>query len=348
MKKISTKQTRKKGVLMLVTIFLLLLVLPVVSAQDEVAPLLTANRCIISPEDDITPGSTFTVVLILNVNQNVSQFELDEEIPAGWTVACADNAGAIFDASGLKWTWPSVRAGETKTVSYDVIVPSTTTKGSYPISGKISAANATATSVGGELAVTVTTPVHKIPGRIAVFAGAVILAIFVLMIGLGFWADKKLDKGEIRRAIAVTLVAGFSILAVLSFVFDILRVQIVTAFIELVGIVVGFYFGVRTAAEKRAEATAKIGIEHVKFDAAAPKKIMLTVRNGGDSEIKVDKIYVNEDAYETDVKIDPQKSKEIKHPYEWKYKTEYKLKIATSTGLTADIIVSSPKEKAGS
>ena len=344
---ISTKQTRKKGVLMLVTIFLLLLVLPVVSAQDEVAPLLTANRCIISP-DDITPGSTFTVVLMLNVNQNVSQLELDEEIPSGWTVACADNAGAIFDASDLKWTWPSVRAGETKTVSYDVIVPSTTTKGSYPISGKISAANATAASVGGELAVTVTTPVHRIPGRIAVFAGAVILTILSIMIGLGFWADKTLDKGEIRRAIAVTLVAGFSILAVLSFVFDILRVQIVTAFIELVGIVVGFYFGVRTAAEKRAEATAKISIEHVKFDAAAPKKIMLTVRNGGDSEIKVDNIYVNEDAYETDVKIDPQKSKEIKHPYEWKYETEYKIKIATSTGLTDDIIVSSPKEKAGS
>ncbi len=76
--------------------------------------------------------------------------ELDEDIPTGWTVARTDSAGAIFDTSDLRWTWPSVSAGETKTVSYDVTVHSNATEGSYPISGEISATNETRTSIGGD------------------------------------------------------------------------------------------------------------------------------------------------------------------------------------------------------
>jgi len=344
-------RVRKKEVSMVVAIlFILVFVLPVVSTHGEAdPPSFTATRCI-SP-GNITPGSTFNVLIILNVNQSVINLTLDEDIPTDWTVARADSAGAIFNASELKWTWPSVSAGGTKTVSYDVTVHSNATKRSYPISGKISATNATATSVGGELTVTVTTPTTttKIPDGVAIFAGLVILAVFVMLIILGFKADKQLDKGEMRRAIAGTFVVGFTILLILCFTYGIYQTEVIVAYIELTGIVVGFYFGTRTAAEKRAEAAAEIGIEHVKFvDDADPKKrkMVLTIRNGRDTEIKVDKIYINEDAFDKDVKkIDPQKSEKIKQDYKWKYETEYKIKIATTTGLTDEITASSPKEK---
>ena len=339
-------RVRKTEVSMVVAIlFILVFVLPVVSTHGEAdPPSFTATRCI-SPSN-ITPGSTFNVMIILNVNQSVINLTLDEEIPTDWTVARADSAGAIFNASELKWTWPSVSAGGTKTVSYDVTVHSNATKRSYPISGKISATNATATSVGGELTVTVTTPTTttEIPDGVAIFAGLVILAVFVMLIILGFKADKQLDKGEMRRAIAGTFVVGFTILLILCLTYGIYQNEVIIAYIELTGIVVGFYFGAKTAAEKRAEAAAEITIENVRFPA---KEVAIAIRNGGDSKITVDTIYINKEAFKPDSKqeINPHKSKEIVQAYDWYPKTEYKIKIATTTGLTDEITASSPKEK---
>jgi hypothetical protein len=185
------------------------------------------------------------------------------------------------------------------------------------------------------------TPMSDTAAGVAV---GVILAAFVLLVILGYLAVERgrLDMGEMRRAIAGTFVVGFTILLILSLRYNIKQTEIIMAYIELVGIVIGFYFGAKTATEKRAEAAAKITIEHIRFPA---KKIAITIRNGGDSESKVDKIYINEDAFDMDVKIDPHKSREIEQAYEWAFKTEYKIKIATTTGLTDEITASSPKEK---
>ncbi len=140
---------------------------------------------------------------------------------------------------------------------------------------------------------------------------------------------------------------GFTILTILCLKYGINRTAVVLAYIELVGLVIGFYFGTRTAAEKRAEAAVKISIEHVKFVGDADqknRKMGLTIRNGGDSEIKVDKIYIDDVAFEReDIKINPQKSKYIEQDYTWKDDTEYKIKIATAAGLTADITAKTPK-----
>jgi hypothetical protein len=177
----------------------------------------------------------------------------------------------------------------------------------------------------------------------------IILVVFVGILVAGWYGDhRNLDKGEMRRAIAGVFVVGFTIIVFLSIVYDIELSEIVLMYIELTGIVIGYYFGARTAKEKRAEAAAKITIEHMKFvydDDPKKRKIILTIRNGGDTEIKVDKIYVNEVAYETSVKIESQKSKVIEEFHEWKYETEYKIKIATTTGLTDEISRLSPKEK---
>ncbi|MHC1631028.1 MAG: hypothetical protein ACXQT4_01850 [Methanotrichaceae archaeon] len=74
-----------------------------------------------------------------------------------------------------------------------------------------------------------------------------IIAIFVLLIFMGWVRDRSLDKGEMRRAIAGCFVTGFTVLAILSLVYDIEREGIVTAYIEMVGIVIGFYFGSKMA-----------------------------------------------------------------------------------------------------
>lgn len=175
-------------------------------------------------------------------------------------------------------------------------------------------------------------------------AAGVILLIFVVMIIIGFIADKKLDQGEMRRAIAGTFVVGFTVLMILSIKYDISDNDVITMYIQLAGIVIAFYFGTRAVAVKRAEAAATIGIEHVRF-LPDHEKIAITIRNGGDSEIKVDKIYINEDVIEASIKISPEKSKETEQNYEWQSETKYEIKIATSTGLTAEIQVSPPEEK---
>ncbi|HJH25391.1 MAG TPA: hypothetical protein C5S37_01170, partial [Methanophagales archaeon] len=159
--RMSLDPVRKKEVSMVVAIlFILVFVLLVISTHGEAASTTFSATRSIRP-DDIAPGSTFNVRVILNVNQNKTDFELDEEIPTDWTVVSADSAGAIFDASDLKWTWKSVSAEETKTVSYIVAVPSNSTEKGYPISGVLTASNATATDVGGVLTVTVKTPSPK-------------------------------------------------------------------------------------------------------------------------------------------------------------------------------------------
>lgn len=93
--------------------------------------------------------------------------------------------------------------------------------------------------------------------------------------------------------------------------------------------------------EKKAEAAAKIDIENISFP--DPKKVAITVRNGGDTDITVDKIYINGVSIETSVnKIDPLKSQEIEEGYTWASGTKYKIKIATTTGLIREISITAP------
>ncbi len=170
---------------------------------------------------------------------------------------------------------------------------------------------------------------------IVIVAACIIVFVFIGILILGWLKDRNLDKGEMRRAIAGTFVIGFTVLMILCLSFNIYQKEVIIAYIELVGIVIGFYFGAKTAAEKRAEVAAKIDIENVRLP--DPKKVAITVRNGGDTAITVDKIYVNEDAFEKIVKIGPQKSQEIELELPDALQPGYKIKIATTTGLTSEI-----------
>ena len=250
-------------VVMLSMAFVVVLVLSAKNTHGAAPAELTATRCIVTP-DDITPGSKFVVMVELHSNKKLERLELCEDIPKGWTVAPINSAGGENDSksesSKLIWTWGPIRTGDTKTVFYYVTVPSTTKEGHYLISGKTIHSGTTEkteppeiteTTVGGEISVNV----KKLPedARITFWQAIVIVLIilvpFGLILYLGWYKDRKLDKGEMRRAIAGTFVIGFTLLMMLSVSSGIYQKEVVLMYIQLAGVVVAFYFGARIAAE---------------------------------------------------------------------------------------------------
>ncbi|CAD6491436.1 MAG: hypothetical protein CHKLHMKO_00126 [Candidatus Argoarchaeum ethanivorans] len=193
-----------------------------------------------------------------------------------------------------------------------------------------------------------TTP-ETISERMTVLVVFLILGIFVLLIGLGYQADKSLNKGEMRRAIAGTLVTGFVILVFLSLYYEISNQPLVIAFIELVGIVVGFYFGSKTVAEKKEveeKKTGQIKIENVQFSGKDGKIINITIRNGGDSEVTVDRVYINSEPKKIEEgTISPKSAKDFSIEHEWKRGESYRVKIATTEGVTTEKREESPSNE---
>jgi len=88
------------------------------------------------------------------------------------------------------------------------------------------------------------------------------------IIVMGFSADKKLNAGEMRRAIAGTFAVGFTMLMILSLHYGFYQREI----IEFVGIVIGFYFGQR-AAETKEEKRNKIILMTLSVSPAKPKVV---------------------------------------------------------------------------
>ena len=109
------------------------------------------------------PGNS-TLVSITVTNNETQSLILDEDIPANWTLTPVDNAGATFKPSEHKWLWSSVAfpAGETKTVVYNLTVPSDATAQDYYLSGVIKNSSGIIGNVAGETKITVTTEIHDI------------------------------------------------------------------------------------------------------------------------------------------------------------------------------------------
>ncbi len=181
-----------------------------------------------------------------------------------------------------------------------------------------------------------------LPGTYLLTILLVVLLVFGGLVALGYMKNKDLNRGEMRRTIAGTLLVGFTILVFLSLVYDFKNVEIVTAYIQIVGVVIGFYFGTRSALGNKEETTDGINIENIRFgleDSGKPgKMISVFVRNKGTSNITVDKIYVNGDDYSINFQVSPQKSEkvEVTLTKEWKPKNKYQIKAATTNGFTAE------------
>jgi len=179
----------------------------------------------------------------------------------------------------------------------------------------------------------------------------IVLLVFGGLLALGYMTNKDLNRGEMRRTIAGTLVVGFTILVFLSLFYEFKNAEIVTAYIQIVGVVIGFYFGTRSASGNKEDKTDGISIENVRFesdDSGNPdKRISLFVRNKGTSSITVDKIYIEGDDYNVSLQVRPQKSEKetIVLNQEWEPEKIYRIKAATTTGNASEDVFRSPPSK---
>lgn len=103
---------------------------------------------------------------------------------------------------------------------------------------------------------------------------AFVCFVFLFLIFLGCIKDGTLSKGELRRAVAGSLTLAFTLLALFAMVMDEkedgIGKEIVIAYIQLVGIAVGFYFGAKTAERGEEEGDAQPGLNDAKKAAALP------------------------------------------------------------------------------
>ncbi|WP_406661851.1 hypothetical protein V7O66_04865 [Methanolobus sp. ZRKC3] len=179
----------------------------------------------------------------------------------------------------------------------------------------------------------------------------VVLLVFGAILVMGYKADTCLNKGEMRRTIAGTFVVGFTILLLLSLFYEFRNDEIVTAYVQMTGVVIGFYFGTRSALGKQTGVSGGLSIENVKFELDSSgnpdKKITLSIRNGGDVGIRVDRIYLNGEDFDKDVQIEPQRSKKetITLNEIWTQGKGYNIKVATTTGDIAENVFLSPVEE---
>lgn len=82
----------------------------------------------------------------------------------------------------------------------------------------------------------------------SIWAAIIIMTIvFLLLLYLGCMADGRLDQGEMRRAIAGTFVLGFTMLIFFLAAYPVKNQEVVSAYLQMVGVIIGFYFGAKTA-----------------------------------------------------------------------------------------------------
>jgi|GEM_PF-2019750 len=145
----------KKGISILVLVIGIVL-LSVASATPAMAAgEITATRDISIQE--VSLGDTFTVTVTITANQEIEALALDEDLPGGWEVTRVSDDAAAFKESTTEWIWTvRLSAGDSKTVIYNVTVPSDAEEGTYYITGNASAYKINPIAVGGETEVNVT------------------------------------------------------------------------------------------------------------------------------------------------------------------------------------------------
>jgi PKD repeat protein len=71
-------------------------------------------------------GNTFTVKIDVTTDADVIAVGIDEDLPVGWKVTPLQNGGFVYKPSKIQWTYLGLlRAGETRTIVYEVEVPPT-------------------------------------------------------------------------------------------------------------------------------------------------------------------------------------------------------------------------------
>ena len=168
-----------------------------------------------------------------------------------------------------------------------------------------------------------------------------IMAVFMILVWLGYRSNSSLNRGEMRRAIAGAFVSTFVVLIFVLLHLHYNRInEVIAGFITMVTTIVGFYFGSRTA-QQEVEEEEVVGIENAEF---RDGKIVLSFRNGSRRSVEVDAVYVNRRRVETPkVRVNPRSLAEIPVSFEWKEGEEYEIKVCTSKGKCSQVRVRAPK-----
>ncbi len=78
-------------------------------------------------------GNKFTVKVEITTDRDVYGVGLDEDLPVGWRVTPIQNDGFVYKPGVDQWAFPGLlKAGQTKTIIYQVEVPPTVTVESTP------------------------------------------------------------------------------------------------------------------------------------------------------------------------------------------------------------------------
>jgi hypothetical protein len=128
----------------------------------------------------------------------------------------------------------------------------------------------------------------------------IVVILFAGLLGIGICKPDQMESGQMRRAIAGLLVFGFIAILIFS-LYDKLPVEnkeIVSQYIQLVGIIIGFYFGAKITSDasgmkseintsKSNEAKIKIGEPTLN---KTEKKLQVPVTNASQNIIQVIRI----------------------------------------------------------
>lgn len=355
MKKESSCSTKRKALFFAAIAFAVILLLPIASSSSNNDFPVTATRTIHKSKEPIMPEEKILFDITLEVKKKVeNSFIIIEKIPEGWSPAKEGNEGWTLEdsKSKLKYTEIFEKTDTIKTLSYSLVAP-TKPKEKYQISGNIilmgTESPVDAGVVGGDTSIPVepayinpkpTESSTNLTVWIAVaIAGVIILGVFLSILLLGWHNDHSLNKGEMRRAIAGAFVAAFIILVLFSITNIIMQNDVIPTFINSAVIILGFYFGAKTAGTKETEAKDQIDIENVNF--VNEKEAKITMRNNGNNIIKVDKIYVNDesvDLKEKDVILSKESKEIVINLTEGLLKSdkENKVRAVTSNGVPVE------------
>lgn len=99
---------------------------------------LTGDRTI--SDSTVQAGDTFRVTTAMTCigDADILAPAIDENVPANWTVTVVDSDGMAYRSLTNEWLYTdALSPNDTKTVVYDVTVPSNATAGIYSISGEV-------------------------------------------------------------------------------------------------------------------------------------------------------------------------------------------------------------------
>lgn len=131
----------------------------------------------------------------------------------------------------------------------------------------------------------------------------IFVLLFIALLGVGVFKPEQMEGGQMRRAIAGLLVFGFVTIlmfALFGAKIDATNKDVITQYVQLVGIIVGFYFGAKITSDatgklstqydptKTHEDPLEIGDPSLNAD----KKIEITLRNKSGLKIVLDKIHL--------------------------------------------------------